>query len=233
MDRVFSRLDQTPTARPPAPVSEIAVLDVEVRDGVHRLTPRGLGDRLKRRRWALAGGCGLGLLLGGSLLLSWHGWQQAAQDLREERTLRMLEGLRTLGPPSSTNRDPAAASALPPPPPSEPWIEELNQLSGGTSANAAAPLRVPLHGTLNAPLPAPTVGATGGGGGDDIPQLLGVVQIPGRPGSAILQLGGSSSNALVGERIGNSGWRLVSTAADSVVIERGGLSRRLSLSGGF
>jgi len=231
MDRVFSRLDQPATALEPPAASAAAVLDVEVSDGVNHARPRDLHDRLSRRRWAVAGSCGLGLLLGGSLLLSWHGWQQANQDLREERTLRMLEGLRSLGPANGASADPAAAAALPPPPPSEPWIEELNQLPGATTASAAAPLRVPLHGTLNAPLPAPAVGEASGGG--DSPQLLGVVQIPGRPGSAILQLGGSSSNALVGERISNSGWRLVSTAADSVVIERGGLSRRLSLSGGF
>ena len=65
------------------------------------------------------------------------------------------------------------------------------------------------------------------------PELLGVVQIPGKPGSAIFQVGSSSSNALVGEMIGSSGWRLVSTSGDSALIERGGVSRRVSISSGF
>jgi hypothetical protein len=66
-----------------------------------------------------------------------------------------------------------------------------------------------------------------------IPELLGVVQIPGKPGSAIFQVGGSSANAMTGEAIGGSGWRLVSTAGDSAVIERAGVSRRVSISSGF
>jgi hypothetical protein len=92
-------------------------------------------------------------------------------------------------------------------------------------------LQVPLNGTLQAPAPAatlPVAPATGA-----TPELLGVVQIPGKPGSAIFQVGGSSTNALVGEGIGSSGWRLVSTSGDSAVIERGGTSRRVSISSGF
>ena len=58
-------------------------------------------------------------------------------------------------------------------------------------------------------------------------------QVAGRPGSAIFQLGSSSTNALVGELIGSSGWRLVATATDSAVIERGGVQRRIAISNGF
>jgi len=90
---------------------------------------------------------------------------------------------------------------------------------------------VPLNGTLQAPAPpAPVAGAPAAGG---TLELLGVVQIPGKAGSAIFQVGGSSTNALVGETIGSSGWRLVSTNGDSAVIERGGVSRRVSISSGF
>jgi hypothetical protein len=72
-----------------------------------------------------------------------------------------------------------------------------------------------------------------GSGGGATPELVGVVQIPGKPGSAIFQVGGSSTNATAGESIGSSGWRLVNTSGDSAVIERAGVSRRVSISSGF
>jgi hypothetical protein len=62
---------------------------------------------------------------------------------------------------------------------------------------------------------------------------VGVVQIPGGGGSAIFQLGISSTSAAVGEAIGNSGWRLQSASGESAVIERAGEQRRLSISSGF
>ena len=172
-------------------------------------------------------------LIGGFSL--WRGWSEARNDLRQERNLRLLEGIRSLGTApdrSATNPAPAAtgSDALPPPPPSEPWIEELGQLEA-RSPGGVAPLQVPLNGTLQAPAPAATLPAAPAAGAT--PELLGVVQIPGKPGSAIFQVGGSSTNALVGESIGGSGWRLVSTSGDSAVIERGGTSRRVSISSGF
>ena len=95
-------------------------------------------------------------------------------------------------------------------------------------------MQVPLSGTLQAPAPPATASAPSPASlGSGTPELLGVVQIPGKPGSAIFQLGGSSTNALVGEMIGGSGWKLVSTSGDSAVIERGGTSRRVSISSGF
>lgn len=63
------------------------------------------------------------------------------------------------------------------------------------------------------------------------PLLLGVVQVPGQSGSAIFKNGGSSISVVVGERIGSSGWRLQSATGDSVVIERHGISRRLTIEG--
>jgi hypothetical protein len=99
-----------------------------------------------------------------------------------------------------------------------------------------------VSGTLNAPPPPATASAaasssngnsSGATAGGSLPELLGVVQIPGKPGSAIFQVGGSSTNALVGEGIGSSGWRLQSASGDSAVIERAGVSRRISISSGF
>ena len=224
MDRVFAQASQ-PTAAEPEPAIQDAPtpeppIEVEVRDLPR---PWRVGNL------ALAGGLGCLALVGGIGL--WQGWQQAQRDLRQERNLRLLESIRNFG--NSANKaavDPAAPvvganEALPPPPPKEAWIEELGQLEARTPA-AAPPLQVPLNGTLQAP--APPAGAS-----EAIPELLGVVQIPGKPGSAIFRVGGSSTNALVGEVIGSSGWTLTATEADSAVISRGGTRRRVSISSGF
>jgi hypothetical protein len=56
------------------------------------------------------------------------------------------------------------------------------------------------------------------------------VQVQGRSGAAIFQLGGTTTNVLVGEPIGASGWRLQSASGDSVVIERQGQQRQVSIS---
>jgi hypothetical protein len=66
-----------------------------------------------------------------------------------------------------------------------------------------------------------------------VPQLVGVVQVPGLPASAIFQLNGSSTSAASGEAIGNSGWRLLSAGGDTAVIERQGMQKRISISSGF
>jgi hypothetical protein len=202
---------------------------------------------------ALACGGGLACLALGTSATLWIGWNQASQDLRQERTIRLLEGIRQLdGNETAAAADPAEkatkedttarSDGLPPPPPTEPWIEELGQLEGQGSGGAA-PLKVPVNGTLRAPAPVASASAwsgpptppppvPSGSGGGATPELVGVVQIPGKPGSAIFQVGGSSTNATAGESIGSSGWRLVNTSGDSAVIERAGVSRRVSISSG-
>jgi hypothetical protein len=252
MDRVFSQAtwsdpapaDPAPAERAPA---EQAAIEVEVRDATR---PRQWHTSLRERPWLVGLSCGLVVLISGGSLALWRGWNQASHDLRQERTLRLLESVRALGPaPASEQAKPAAgdtagpnatASAnLPPPPPNEPWIEELSQLNTGEAGGGGSPLRVPLNGPLNSPVPAAASPATSGSASTSgataaaLPELLGVVQIPGKPGSAIFQVGGSSTNALVGESIGGSGWRLQATSTDSAVIERGGVSRRISISSGF
>ncbi|MBV2352381.1 hypothetical protein KUL97_11755 [Synechococcus sp. HK05] len=239
MDRVFENAGRPnpaqlhhapiPTSRQPTPPPDPEPIEVEVRETRWRWPWR------RPQAWQLAATtlAGLGLLGGLGL---WHGWSEARNDLRQERNLRLLEGIRSLenAPAATEAAAPGPSSdALPPPPPSEPWIEELAQLESSAPAGAP-PLQVPLNGTLQAPAPpasasAPSTASAGSG----TPELLGVVQIPGKPGSAIFQLGGSSTNALVGEMIGSSGWKLVSTSGDSAVIERGGASRRVSISSGF
>jgi hypothetical protein len=238
MDRVFENTGHpsptqlhhppTPAAHQPPP-PEAEPIEVEVREARWRWPGR------RPQPWQLAATALAGFGLLGGLGL-WHGWSEARNDLRQERNLRLLEGIRSLesAPPTpqATAMNPAS-DGLPPPPPSEPWIEELGQLEGSAPAGAP-PLQVPLNGTLQAPAPPATTSApSAANSGAGTPELLGVVQIPGKPGSAIFQLGGSSTNALVGEMIGSSGWKLVSTSGDSAVIERGGASRRVSISSGF
>ena len=146
---------------------------------------------------------GLILCALGSGLGLYQGWSSAQRQLRLERNARLLSDLRNLTP----NEEPATSEALPPPPLEEAWITQLPPLPALPSESAA---------------PA-----------EALPELVGVVQIPGQRGSAIFQQGKSSSNALIGEQIGSSGWRLVSIQSDGAVIERSGVRRRVSIGAGF
>ncbi|MCT0225320.1 hypothetical protein [Synechococcus sp. CS-1328] len=248
-----------PVAEPPAAHGRRVVVPSAV---VSTRIPwhRQLGDWVSERPgMALAGFAGTCLLMGASSLLLLGHWNATQQALRQERNLLLVERLRALGPAATA---PAGATAgaegkpgaaaeegvsasLPPPPPEEPWMEELATLPQG-GAPAAAPLRVPVSSSIASPAPASSGGGGGsaqvatasagssdGGGGGDAPQLVGVVQVPGRGGSAIFQMGGTSTTAGVGESIGGTGWRLRSATGDSAVIERGGQQRRISISSGF
>ena len=248
MDRVFDNVGRSappaaplhPVAPHPQPTKPQEPIEVEVREP-HRIWQRpwqiGGLEFPPRISLAIAASLGCLTLIGGMGL--WQGWSEARNDLRQERNLRLLEGIRSLGTTpeaTSSSGTPAtpAGEALPPPPPSEPWIEELGQLEAHSAPSGAiAPLQVPLNGTLQAPAPPATATAPIASAAGATPELLGVVQIPGKPGSAIFQVGSSSTNALVGETIGSSDWKLVSTSGDSAVIQRGGVSRRVSISSGF
>jgi hypothetical protein len=239
MDRVFDNTTGRPAPTPLPTVRPAAepAIEVEVRDASRPSWQIGAAQLPPQLAAGIAAGLGCLTLVGGISL--WHGWSEARNDLRQERNLRLLEGIRSLetsAEPTSANQPTAGAEAegLPPPPPNEPWIQELGQLESGGGGGGVAPLQVPLNGTLHTPAP-PATAATGGSSApaSATPELLGVVQIPGKPGSAIFQVGGSSTNALVGENIGSSGWQLVSTTGDGAVIERGGSRRRVSISSGF
>ena len=62
-----------------------------------------------------------------------------------------------------------------------------------------------------------------------VPELLGVVKVPGRSGSAIFSTGGNSLSTGVGEPIGSSSWILEQVQADRVVIRQGKDTLQLSL----
>lgn len=227
MDRVFDPAALELGGRP-RPEPEDASIEVEVRP-----LPPTLPSR-----WLILGCGGLACL---ALALG-IAWRQAQQDLRQERTVRLLEGLRSIPPTSATPAAaprpapvaPDPAAALPPPPPDQAWIQELARLEG-PAPSGAAPLRVPLNGTLRAPAPraaaAPVTAAAPSSVG--MPELVGVVHVPGRAGSAIFQVGRTSYSVATGELIGSSGWRLQATSADSVLIQRGGQSRRVSIGSGL
>ncbi len=191
---------------------------------------------------------GVCMLSAVSTLLYLNHWNQAQESLRQERNLLLVERLRELGPASPTPTPPPHASqlqagqdanlaslqdpALPPPPPEEPWIKELDRLPPPPAARAPV-LRVPVSPKLAAAAPAaapsrPSPPVSKG----PAPLLVGVVAAPGQAGSAIFQVGSSSSSVSVGESIGSSGWRLRATNGDSAVIERGGETRAVSIGNG-
>lgn len=238
MDRVFINAGRN------APAEEPDTIEVEVRDATTTASPAPASAAPASRNpasgkastiWqqlatplSIALAISLsGLGVGGAVVL-WHGSHQARQDLQQERNLRLLQGLRTLEAP---------VEAAPPAAPQNPWIEELEPLGG--SAAPLKPLQVPLNGTLQVPPAGPSAAVpttpTPAPAGPAIkaPELLGVVQIPGQPGSAIFQSNGSSSSTSVGDTIGSTDWRLISISGDSAVIERGGSRRHVSISSGF
>ena len=188
----------------------------------------------------LAGASVTVMVVAGMALAVLSLWNQSQQAIRQERNMLLIERLRTMGPGTTpvqaneTAQTAAAGSAedgeLTTPPPSEPWMEELATLPA-SSAPAADVLKVPVDSRISSPAPAATGSASGGGG--NAPQLVGVVQVPGQSGSAIFQLGSSSTSAAAGESIGSSGWRLRSASGDSAVIEKGNEQRRVSISSGF
>jgi hypothetical protein len=207
-----------------------------------------------------------GLVSATSGVLALSQWNRFQESLQQERSLLLVERLRTFGPaaqapatppapalappiglndPSNapqaatrtTNASASQAQAygqrsgsaendLPPPPPQEPWIEQLSDLP--RPQNSAPLLRVPVSPKLAAAAaparPTPPPGP--------LPLLVGVVGAPGKVGSAIFQMGGSTSTVSVGEAIGNSGWRLRSTDGDSVQIEHAGDVRRIAIGSG-
>ena len=209
-----------------------------------RAQPAGRFKRLQQQPSLVLLGTGVLVTLSAAeTLLGLSLWQQSQQALRQERNLLLVERLRSLGPAATSRaaEEPAtavagtdgASSGELPPPPLEPWMEELATLPASTAPPARV-LRVPMNERVSSPAPAATGAGPGPGApAQGLPQLVGVVEVPGRPGSAIFQVDGSSSSAAAGEAIGNSGWRLQSASGDTAVIERNGVQRRISISSGF
>jgi hypothetical protein len=204
--------------------------------------------------WLWLALAGMGMVSTIAALLFVQQWTQLQRSLSQERNLLMVERLRSLGPANpepmptqvqllTTPAAPSleaiprgqqlvapgaqvAESVAPPPPPEEPWMQQLSELP--LAAPATAPLlKVPLSPKLARAIPATSSASPG-----PIPQLVGLVAAPGKPGSAIFQIGATSTSVNVGETIGGTGWRLRSTDAESALVEREGVARRLAIVGG-
>ncbi|MEB3333590.1 MAG: hypothetical protein VKP70_01250 [Cyanobacteriota bacterium] len=273
MNRVFAQnapidLDSPPADREPAatlssshrpqpplppPRGPVAAAPAAPATGVQ---PPKAGSDLKVVVLATLGGVGLVAALGAVLLVQqWTGLQRS---LSQERSLLLVERIRSLGPanaevasaqanatPPAPVLDPAPAAesrgvafdGLPPPPPEEPWMQQLSSLPPSSEGRAPL-LRVPLSPRLAAVAPA---AASGGAPSrapsaprrerpsGPLPQLVGLVGAPGHSGSAIFQVGDASINVNVGEPIGGSGWRLRAADAESALIERGSEVRRIAI----
>ena len=159
-------------------------------------------------------------------MLLWRSWMQARQDLHQERQLLVLERLRQLGPISPPN---PTLIQLPPPlppqllPPSEANLPELDAGSFETAERTPKPIRVPIP-------TKPAAASTSNTATPPLPELLGVVQVPGRGSTAIFNTTNGSVTAAIGDAIGNSGWRLQSASSDQAQISRQGVIHQLSLS---
>ena len=236
------------------PAIEVVVLDPPVG---RVITPPGSWQASPIFLLGLAGMGMAGLLVAG---IGLGLWSQSLQTLRQEQNLMLLDRLRNFGPagsapisaapaPLKAELGPGAAPSTGsptgpdlPPPPNEPWMQQLASLPGGqlpaaqgSQLPARAPATVGATNQISRPAPAVTVlpyaaPVPSRGGSGPTPQLMGLVQAPGHSAAAIFQVGISSSTASIGERIGDTGWRLRSTSGDGVVVERGGEQRYLSLS---
>ena len=204
--------------------------------------------------WLWLALAGMGLVSTIAALLFVQQWSHLQQSLSQERNLLMVERLRSLGPanpepmpsqvqvlttpmapsletvprsqPLVAPRTQAVESAAPPPPPEEPWMQQLSELPQAAPPTAHL-LKVPLSPKL-----ARVISATSPASPGPMPQLVGLVAAPGKPGSAIFQIGATSTSVNVGETIGGTGWRLRSTDLESALVEREGVARRLAIVGG-
>ena len=211
---------------------------------------------------ALGGVCLVGALSAVLLVQQWAGLQRALSQERNLLLVERLRAFgpatsathtasatATPPPPVLDPIQPVAsqrlpeAEGLPPPPPEEPWMEQLSELP--PTQGRPPLLRVPVSPRLTAAAPAASpsqaLPATGRAArqaaleqrpSGPLPQLVGLVGAPGRAGSAIFQVGDTSTNVNVGEPIGTSGWSLRAADTESALIERGTEVRRISIVSG-
>lgn len=221
--------------KPEVPI-EVELLESPQLFATHTDSPAELKNQAPTRRNLLVAGASItSIVLVGTTLATLSIWNQSQQAIRQERNMLLIERLRTMGPGTNPPKAAAASSAvedggLPPPPPGEPWMEELATLPV-QSAPQANVLKVQPNSNLARPAPPATGSASSPRG--NVPQLVGVVQVQGQKGSAIFQLGGSSTNTAAGENIGNSGWRLISVSSDAAVIQKGGEQNRININSEF
>lgn len=150
-------------------------------------------------------------------LLMWRQWMETRQQLQQERQLQLLERLQPLPQQQLTpaRTTPPAPSA--PLPPIRVDVPEMFPAIAPPPPARVQEGQSRAHGAAAMP--------------QELPELLGVVRVPGSAGSAIFRTGAGSVSTAVGEPIGASGWRLQEVSRDQVQIERDGTRQRLSLGG--
>ena len=156
----------------------------------------------QRRWWLLLGAlCLLSSSAAVTAGLLWRGWMQARDELQHQRQLQLIERLKPASEPAAAPAPmPPLRVEIPPVIPPAARLDPAGELPGSTAASSAV-----------------------------VPELLGVVKVPGRSGSAIFTTGGNSLSTGVGEPIGSSGWILEQVKADRVVIRQGNDTLQLSL----
>lgn len=156
----------------------------------------------QRRWWLLLGAlCLLSSSAAVTAGLLWRGWMQARDELQHQRQLQLIERLKPASEPTPAPAPmPPLRVEIPPVIPPAATLDPAVELPGSPAASNAV-----------------------------VPELLGVVKVPGRSGSAIFSTGGNSLSTGVGEPIGSSGWILEQVQADQVVIRQGSDTLQLSL----
>ena len=200
MDRVFAAVNPLNGTALVAVSEPTAPAPAPIQEAAEVATPP---SPWRQRRWWLLLGtlCLLSSSAAVTAGLLWRGWMQARDELQHQRQLQLIERLKPASEPAPTPAPmPPLRVEIPPVIPPAATLDPAGELPSSTAASSAV-----------------------------VPELLGVVKVPGRNGSAIFSTGGNSLSTGVGEPIGSSGWILEQVQADRVVIRQGNDTLQLSL----
>jgi hypothetical protein len=240
LNKIFDQYQANDNSASSKLFTDVEIIDFEASHDqqlVAKVQQGKINAPLNSKLWIGVTASGLAMLLLIPFLLTSR--QQKALD--QEHNLRLLSLLRQ---PQATGlaRGPSefesthTSHQAPPPPPGEEWIQELAKLPASTSTSSEL-LKVPLNGTLESTIPFVSTAKKQSNSSNDnrasMPKLVGIVQGVGTSSAAIFQWKENSTNAKVGETISTSGWKLQTANDVGVVIERGGVQRRLAINDGI
>ena len=202
MDRVFAAVNPLNGTALVAVAEPTAPATAQIQEEAEVAAPPPPSPWRQRRWWLLLGAL---CLLSSSAAVTagflWRGWMQARDELQHQRQLQLIERLKPASEPAPAPAPmPPLRVEIPPVIPPAATLDPAGELPGVAAASSAV-----------------------------VPELLGVVKVPGRSGSAIFTTGGNSLSTGVGEPIGSSGWILEQVQADRVVIRQGNDTLQLSL----
>ena len=239
LNKVFAQCQANGHSASSQPFTDVEIIDFapgHEQQPAEKIEQGKSNTQLNRKLWIGVTASGLITMLLIPFLLT----SRQQQALERDSNLRLLSLLRqpqaTERPQEPEDFERTTTSHLPPPsPPGEEWIQELAKLPPSDNTSSKL-LKVPLHGTLASTIPlganAKKSSHSSSGNGISMPQLVGIVQGVGTSGAAIFQWKDNSTNVKTGEMIGASGWRLQTANDVGVVIERGGLTRKISINDG-